>query len=264
MSDDTLAGRGLADGLFRAFNRLALQGFGGVLPVAQRELVERQALAHARAVRRAAVAGQVLPGPNIVNLALIIGDRFFGWRGALAALAGLLLVPLVHRAGLAALSTASFWRAGRWWPARCAAWARWRRAGAGTAFKLAHAARQPAGLGWPAAPSRCSRRWPSAGLRWPLVWVVLGLGCRGLALAWWRLKPMNGLHPVGSTAADWLALFGHFMLLSLLAVGGAITTAPDMHRYVVGRARLAGATRSSPLQSRWRRPRRGRTCCSWR
>jgi chromate transporter len=27
--------------LFRAFNRLALQGFGGVLPVAQRELVER-------------------------------------------------------------------------------------------------------------------------------------------------------------------------------------------------------------------------------
>jgi chromate transporter len=34
-------------------------------------------------------------------------------------------------------------------------------------------------------------------------------------------------------AGDWLALFGHFLLLSLLAVGGAITTAPDMHRYVV-------------------------------
>lgn len=33
--------------------------------------------------------------------------------------------------------------------------------------------------------------------------------------------------------ADWAALFGHFMLLSLLAVGGAITTAPDMHRYLV-------------------------------
>jgi chromate transporter len=32
---------------------------------------------------------------------------------------------------------------------------------------------------------------------------------------------------------QWLALFGHFLLLSLLAVGGAITTAPDMHRYVV-------------------------------
>jgi chromate transporter len=34
-------------------------------------------------------------------------------------------------------------------------------------------------------------------------------------------------------AADWLALFTHFATLSLLAVGGAITTAPDMHRYLV-------------------------------
>lgn len=36
------------------------------------------------------------------------------------------------------------------------------------------------------------------------------------------------LHP-----ADWVDLFLHFMSLSLLAVGGAITTAPDMHRYLV-------------------------------
>lgn len=36
------------------------------------------------------------------------------------------------------------------------------------------------------------------------------------------------------TPADWLALFTHFASLSLLAVGGAITTAPDMHRYLVG------------------------------
>jgi chromate transporter len=35
------------------------------------------------------------------------------------------------------------------------------------------------------------------------------------------------------SAADWLALFTHFATLSLLAVGGAITTAPDMHRYLV-------------------------------
>jgi chromate transporter len=35
------------------------------------------------------------------------------------------------------------------------------------------------------------------------------------------------------TAADWLALWVHFLSLSLLAVGGAITTAPDMHRYLV-------------------------------
>lgn len=35
------------------------------------------------------------------------------------------------------------------------------------------------------------------------------------------------------SAQDWLSLFNHFASLSLLAVGGAITTAPDMHRYLV-------------------------------
>lgn len=35
------------------------------------------------------------------------------------------------------------------------------------------------------------------------------------------------------TLADWLSLFVHFISLSLLAVGGAITTVPDIHRYLV-------------------------------
>jgi chromate transporter len=34
-------------------------------------------------------------------------------------------------------------------------------------------------------------------------------------------------------SVDWLALFGHFLLLSLLAIGGAITVVPDMHRVMV-------------------------------
>lgn len=40
--------------------------------------------------------------------------------------------------------------------------------------------------------------------------------------------------PLGWAPAAWLQLFLHFALLSLLAVGGAITTTPDMHRFVVG------------------------------
>ena len=32
---------------------------------------------------------------------------------------------------------------------------------------------------------------------------------------------------------DWVALFAHYMMLSLLSVSGAITTVPDMHRYLV-------------------------------
>ena len=42
---------------------------------------------------------------------------------------------------------------------------------------------------------------------------------------------------VTMTATDWLALLTHFLSLSLLAVGGAITTAPDMHRYLVNEQR---------------------------
>lgn len=36
------------------------------------------------------------------------------------------------------------------------------------------------------------------------------------------------------TSTVWWSMFLHFAALSVLAVGGAITTAPDMHRYLVG------------------------------
>ena len=32
---------------------------------------------------------------------------------------------------------------------------------------------------------------------------------------------------------DWIALFGHYLSLSLLSIGGAISTTPDMHRFLV-------------------------------
>lgn len=35
--------------------------------------------------------------------------------------------------------------------------------------------------------------------------------------------------------SDWVSLFAHYLALSLLSIGGAITTAPDMHRYLVDR-----------------------------
>ena len=41
------------------------------------------------------------------------------------------------------------------------------------------------------------------------------------------------LGPGPLTAGQWLALFVHFTVLSLLAVGGAITTVPSMHRFLV-------------------------------
>jgi chromate transporter len=38
---------------------------------------------------------------------------------------------------------------------------------------------------------------------------------------------------MAATLGNWVDLFNHFAALSLLAIGGAITTAPDMHRYLV-------------------------------
>ena len=71
--------------LFLAFTTLALQGFGGVLAVVQRELVERRHwLTNEEFIEDWAVA-QVMPGPNVVNLAVMMGDRYFGLRGALSA-----------------------------------------------------------------------------------------------------------------------------------------------------------------------------------
>ena len=81
--------------LFVSFTLLALQGFGGVLAVVQRDLVEKKRwMTNEEFVEDWAVA-QIMPGPNVVNLSLMIGGRYFGLPGAMAALAGMLTVPLL-------------------------------------------------------------------------------------------------------------------------------------------------------------------------
>lgn len=81
--------------LFVSFTLLALQGFGGVLAVVQRELVEKKGwLTKEEFVEEWAVA-QIMPGPNVVNLSITLGARYFGWRGALVAVAGMLTCPLL-------------------------------------------------------------------------------------------------------------------------------------------------------------------------
>ncbi len=81
--------------LFVSFTLLALQGFGGVLAIVQRELVEKKRwMTREEFIEDWAVA-QIMPGPNVVNLSLMIGARYFGLKGAMVALAGMLTVPLV-------------------------------------------------------------------------------------------------------------------------------------------------------------------------
>lgn len=172
--------------LLVAFNALALQGFGGVLPVAQRELVDkRQWLTREQFVQTLSV-GQVLPGPNIVNVALMVGDRFFGWRGALAALTGLLLAPLAIVLVLAAL----YARLGTE-PVVAGAIRGMGAVAAGLilamGIKLAPTLKNnPLPLALCAAAAIAT--WGIVGFaRVPMAWVVLGLGGAMVAFTWWRL-----------------------------------------------------------------------------
>ena len=81
--------------IFWAFTWLALQGFGGVLPVAQRELVEKKRWYSKEEFLEEWAVAQVLPGPNVINLAIIFGARYFGLSGALVAIAGMLVFPML-------------------------------------------------------------------------------------------------------------------------------------------------------------------------
>lgn len=189
MADET-AGRPRPHGpaaLFWAFTWLALQGFGGVLAVAQRELVEKRGwLSKPEFIELLAIA-QVLPGPNVVNISLMIGDRFFGLRGAFAALAGMFALPCVIVLSLAAVSEQLLAH-----PAMAGALRGMGAVAAGlilaTGLKLLGSVR-----GNPMGRTVClllasASVLAIAVLRWPLIWAVLGLGGLGMLLAWRRLK----------------------------------------------------------------------------
>jgi chromate transporter len=81
--------------LFTGFLRVALCGFGGVLYWARRVSVEeRRWLGEAEFVDVMSLC-QFMPGPNTLNLAMVLGLRFCGLRGALAAFAGLMFAPFL-------------------------------------------------------------------------------------------------------------------------------------------------------------------------
>jgi len=174
--------------IFRVFTRLAMQGFGGVLPIAQRELVERERwLTREQFLELLAVA-QVLPGPNVVNLSLMFGDRAFGWRGGLAALGGMLLAPWC----VVLVLTVAYAHWARH-PVVAGALRGMGAVAAGlifsTGLKLLPALRRNV-LGAPTAFALAALMFGCiALLRVPLLWMLTGLGSVACALAWRRLKP---------------------------------------------------------------------------
>ncbi len=173
--------------LFSAFNRLALQGFGGVLAVAQVELVERRGWLSRDEFVELLSASQVLPGPNIVNLSLMLGDRWFGWRGALAALGGLTLVPLAIVLAL----TLAYDRFAAV-PQVAGALRGMGAVAAGlvlvTAFKLLSTLRSNRLGPWWCTAVAAATFTAIALARWPLAGVIAVIGPLACLLAAWRLR----------------------------------------------------------------------------
>lgn len=81
--------------IFRCFFQVGATGFGGVLPMAYHELVRRRQWLNDAEFTEALALCQVLPGPNIINLAIVFGVRKRGWAGGVAGLLGLTAFPFV-------------------------------------------------------------------------------------------------------------------------------------------------------------------------
>lgn len=185
--------------LFWSFSWLALQGFGGVVAVVQREMVEKkQWLTREEFVEEWAVA-QILPGPNVVNLSLMIGDRYYGIPGALLALAGMLGFPLIIVLALVILFSGIADM-----PQVQGALRGMGAVAAGlitaTGLKLISAVKHnPMGVKvcWLFAALAFVA---VAVLRWPLVWVLLGLGGVASVLAYRAIVRIHARTAHGGSA----------------------------------------------------------------
>lgn len=168
--------------LFLGFSSVGLSGFGGVLPFARRMLVEQRRWMTAEEFNTQFGLCQFLPGPNVVNLAVVVGKRHGGLAGAIVAPLGLLAGPLVIVLLLALL----YDRYGELSVVQ-AMLRGIAAAGAGLLFAMA----------WRMGSALRDKRYflpfavlvvvAIAGLRWPMLWVMLsGLLLSG-GVAWWRL-----------------------------------------------------------------------------
>jgi chromate transporter len=81
--------------LFLGYLEIGLLGFGGIAPWARHVIVEERGWLNEAEYAAILGVGQVLPGPNTMNSAVMIGDRFQGASGAFLALMGLMAMPLV-------------------------------------------------------------------------------------------------------------------------------------------------------------------------
>jgi chromate transporter len=89
--------------LFLTFLHIGVVGFGGVGPWARRIIVEDKRWMDDRGYAEILTICQVIPGPNVGNVSVVIGDRFHGLAGSVLALVGLMTGPMTILLGLGLL-----------------------------------------------------------------------------------------------------------------------------------------------------------------
>lgn len=89
--------------MFLVFLQIGCGAFGGAQAWARHVIVERRQWLSEREYAEMLGLAQVLPGPNIGNLAVMLGRRWHGLAGAAAGLSGFFGLPLVIMAALASL-----------------------------------------------------------------------------------------------------------------------------------------------------------------
>lgn len=172
----------LAD-LFLTYGKIGLIGFGGINAWARRVLVEEKRWLTEQEYAETLGLGQVLPGPNALNAAIMVGDRFHGTAGAIAAPVAMFGGPLILLAGLAmfydAYGEVAVVKAVLAGVAAAAA-----GMVMGTAAKMTQKLKPPP----PLLAVGLVALLLSGVLRVPLPVTVLGLAPFGIAAAWWVLR----------------------------------------------------------------------------
>jgi chromate transporter len=165
--------------LLLTFLKIGVCGFGGVGPWARRIIVEERCWVDDRGYAEILTVCQVLPGPNVGNVSVVLGDRFHGVLGSAICLTGLMTgpmtillclgllynslgdIPMIDGAigGVAAAAAGLF---------------------VGTALRMAEKLRLP----WPALAILAGAFVAVGVLRWPLLPVMLTLAPLSMVLAW--------------------------------------------------------------------------------
>lgn len=169
--------------LFTTYSTIALQSFGGALSITERTLVKKKRWLSASDFVGLFGICQVLPGPTGISMCVLLGHRFFGLRGACAALAGFLLPS----AALVLMLAGTFQQFEHLPRVQGALHGMGAGAAALIIYTAARMARTLRGQRVGMAVALLSFT-AVAALRLPVSAVVLSLGLASVGYAWWRLK----------------------------------------------------------------------------